>query len=170
MLWIKISLVELLLLYVLLLYKCFRVFIGFFYLNCWKYHEIVLNKELVYVEWGKRERQWDRDENVFWELSLKSCWDFVFNCNAFPSTTYFYLLIEILTPMWFNTKQLRKHALLRLYKNMKTKPNIIIALELIFLHFNAFWSSGHSNQIMMVVSIPVFVFLVKEHFKNIMWN
>lgn len=131
-----------------------------------KYHEIVLNKELVYMEWGKRERQWDRDENVFWELSLKSCWDFVFNCNAFPSTTYFYLLIEILTPMWFNTKQLRKHALLRLYKNIKKKQNIIIALELIFLHFNAFWSSGHSDQIMMVVSIPVLVLFSQRTFQE----
>lgn len=36
MLWIKISLVELLLLYVLLLYKCFRVFIGFFLLELLK--------------------------------------------------------------------------------------------------------------------------------------
>lgn len=155
MLWIKISLVELLLLYVLLLNKCFRIFIGLFLLE--------MLKNITKLFWIKNWYMWNKGKERESETEMKMSfgsflWNhagIVFNCNAFPSTTYFYLLIEILMPMWFNnTKQLRKHALLSLYKKNEGKYKII-ALKLIFLHLNAFQCSGDSDKIMMIIQLLV---------------
>lgn len=63
MLWIKISLVELLLLYVLLLYKCFRVFFGFFLLE--------LLKNITKLFWIKNWYIWNEGKERDSETEMK---------------------------------------------------------------------------------------------------